>query len=172
MSPSHPVDAGVQLPRETSASALLPRLLRQSQREVEDLAGVEIPEDPDPFRKSFPRILPAFELARIVGGHRSQIARSMARAAAAALVYRDPDGTDRNLREHLDERQDPPWCLQPWPGAQTPEPCIIAHPGQTCSRNLAPSSPLSKPSPTEIRCTWECSLLPRVGAASGGWRPA
>lgn len=92
---------GVQLPKETSASALLHRVLTGARDRFASLSSVEGLEDARSFRSSFADILPRFEAARVAGDDRSAIARAVTLEAAGALVYRTEDGKDVPLREHL-----------------------------------------------------------------------
>jgi hypothetical protein len=94
-------ERGVQLPSDTTASALLHDLLRKACDHFDDLSHVRMPESSKGFRNVFAEVVPAFEAARIASKDRSAIARRIALEAAAALVYRDEDGKDQKLTDYL-----------------------------------------------------------------------
>lgn len=92
---------GVQLPPDTTASALLHSLLRKACENYDELRHVEMPENSKGFRNVFAQVVPAFEAARIASESRSAIARRIVLEAASALVYRDEAGNDQKLGEYL-----------------------------------------------------------------------
>lgn len=94
-------ELGVQLPSDTSASALLHTLLCKACEHFDDLKHVQLPESGKGFRKVFPEVLPVFEAARIASKNRSAIARRMGLEAASSLVYRTAEGEDRKLADVL-----------------------------------------------------------------------
>lgn len=98
---------GVQLPADTSASALLHRLLMSAKANFDVLASVDLPEDPKAFRARYPEVLPRFEAARAASSERTAIARRVALEASGALVYRGEDGRDRPLAEFLADEGEP-----------------------------------------------------------------
>lgn len=104
-------ERGVQLPADTTASALLHALLRKACANHNELGHVEIPESPKGFRKLFPDVVPAFEAARIASKNRSAIARRIVLEAASALVYRDETGNDEKLVDHLAKESGQPLRL-------------------------------------------------------------
>ncbi len=94
-------ERGVQLPSDTTASALLHDLLRKACDHFDDLSHVQMPASSKGFRKVFAEVVPAFEAARVASKDRSAIARRIALEAASALVYRDEDGNDQKLADYL-----------------------------------------------------------------------
>lgn len=98
---------GVQLPADTTASALLHRLLVSARESYDDLDSVDVPSDSRAFRKSFAQVLPRFEAARAASGRRVDIARHIVKEAAGALVYRNEDGSDAPLAETIAAKGEP-----------------------------------------------------------------
>ena len=58
----------------------------------DELAAVQLPDDPAVFRKSYPEVLPHFEAARAGSARRAEIARTVVAAIDERLVMH-PDGT-------------------------------------------------------------------------------
>jgi hypothetical protein len=101
MKPETARSHGVQLPSDTTASGLLHRLLVDARERFDDLKTVTVPEDAKVFRKTFNEVLPRFEAARANSEKRTEIARSVVKQAASALVYRAEDGTDVPITQKL-----------------------------------------------------------------------
>ena len=76
---------GVSLPDGLSASALLHRLLVETQARFASLAAAQLPASADAFRKSFPEAITHFEAARAASAERFEAARFLVEASHRAL---------------------------------------------------------------------------------------
>ena len=92
---------GVQLPEETSGSALLYRILEAAAtRHLDVFGGPQLLGDPRRFRSRFAERLVQFELRRVASAKRVTIAREMLACAQEQLRFVGERG-DEPLAEHL-----------------------------------------------------------------------
>jgi len=92
---------GVQRPENVSASRFLHDLLRTALARFPALAGAQVPEDPEAFRRGYAETLVRFEAARVASGARAEVAACIADGAHGAFRMVDAEGRAAPLAEWM-----------------------------------------------------------------------